>query len=92
MTLFLKCRLVYQKKRFDVFIKLAREIKNNHPNSKILIAGDGIEKNNLMDLAEKLKVADSIIWLGWQENLEDFYNSLDFMIFNSDWDAVGLSP
>lgn len=81
-----------KRKRFDVFIKLAREIKNNHPNSKFLIAGDGIEKNNLMNLAEKLEVADSIIWLGWQENLENFYNSLDFMIFNSDWDAVGLSP
>ena len=54
-----------KRKRFDVFIKLAREIKNNHPNSKFLIAGDGIEKNNLMDLAEKAESSRfyNLAWL-----------------------------
>tara|TARA_B100000780_G_scaffold114742_1_gene80435 strand:+ start:4024 stop:5127 length:1104 start_codon:yes stop_codon:yes gene_type:complete len=81
-----------KRKRFDVFLNLAKKIKEEHPSAKFLIAGDGEEKNNLLQLAGELNISDDIIWLGWQENLENFYNSLDFMIFNSDWDAVGLSP
>ena len=81
-----------KRKRFDVFINLARKIKDAHPSAKFLIAGDGEEKGNLLELAMTLGISDDIIWLGWQENLDDFYNSIDFMIYNSDWDAVGLSP
>ena len=81
-----------KRKRFDVFINLARKIKDLHPSAKFLIAGDGEEKDNLLKLAKKLKILDDIVWLGWQDNLDDYYNSIDFMIFNSDWDAVGLSP
>tara|TARA_B100000767_G_scaffold274997_1_gene309954 strand:+ start:1042 stop:2151 length:1110 start_codon:yes stop_codon:yes gene_type:complete len=81
-----------KRKRFDVFINLARKIKDAHPSAKFLIAGDGEEKDNLLELAVNLGISDDIIWLGWQDNLDDFYNAIDFMIFNSDWDAVGLSP
>ena len=81
-----------KRKRFDVFIRLAKEIKKNQKNAIFLIAGDGIEKENLLQLSKQLEVSESIIWLGWQDDLEDFYNALDFMVFNSDWDAVGLSP
>tara|TARA_B100000945_G_scaffold143283_1_gene114641 strand:+ start:2943 stop:4046 length:1104 start_codon:yes stop_codon:yes gene_type:complete len=81
-----------KRKRFDIFIKLAKEIKKSQKNAIFLIAGDGAEKENLLHLSKELKISESIIWLGWQDDLEDFYNSLDFMIFNSDWDAVGLSP
>lgn len=81
-----------KRKRFDVFIHLASKIKNKYPSAKFLIAGDGEEKERLIELASSLKIQDDIVWLGWQDNLEDFYNAIDFMIFNSDWDAVGLSP
>ena len=33
-----------------------------------------------------------IVTLKRKDDLEDFYNSIDIMLFNSDWDAVGLSP
>ena len=81
-----------KRKRFDIFLNLAARIKKKYPSAQFLIAGDGEEKNSLMQLSHDLGISEDIIWLGWQENLEDFYNSLDFLIFNSDWDAVGLSP
>ena len=63
-----------KRKRFDVFIHLASKIKNKYPSAKFLIAGDGEEKERLVELASSLKIQDDIIWLGWQDNLEDFYN------------------
>jgi glycosyltransferase involved in cell wall biosynthesis len=81
-----------ERKRFDILLRVSAEVKKSCPSLKILIAGDGEEKRNLESLAVKLGLSSNVIWLGWQEDLEDFYNSLDVMLFNSDWDAVGLSP
>ena len=81
-----------KRKRFDVFLKVCAKAKKSYPDLKILIAGDGEEKENLESLAEDLNISSDIIWLGWQEDLEEFYNAIDIMLFNSDWDAVGLSP
>ena len=50
------------------------------------------EKERLQQLAEELKIADRVIWMGWQKDLESFYRVLDVMVFNSDWDAMGRTP
>ena len=31
-------------------------------------------------------------WLGWQSDLSEFYAGIDVLLFNSDWDAFGLTP
>jgi glycosyltransferase involved in cell wall biosynthesis len=81
-----------KRKRFDILLRVCGELKIQNENIKVLIAGSGKEKNNLIQLAEELGITNDIIWLGWIDDMEDFYQSIDFMIFNSDWDAVGLSP
>ena len=81
-----------QRKRFDVFLRVCAGLKKRKNNIKIIIAGDGEEKENLIHLSKTLGIADDIIWLGWQKDMKIFYNTLDIMLFNSDWDAVGLSP
>ena len=30
--------------------------------------------------------------MGWLKGLDDFYKSLNVMLFNSDWDAMGRTP
>ena len=81
-----------KRKRFDILIRVCAEVKKSIPNLKVLIAGDGEERENLERLAEELDIKSNVVWLGWQKDLEDFYSCLDIMLFNSDWDAVGLSP
>lgn len=80
------------RKRWDVFLKVAAEVAVAVPEARFLIAGDGPERARLEQLADELKIHDRVIWLGWQNNLEDFYQVLDVMVFNSDWDAMGRTP
>ena len=61
-------------------------------NALFLIAGDGEERLRLETLAKQLNIADRVKWVGWQIDLTPFYQCLDAMLFNSDWDAMGLSP
>jgi glycosyltransferase involved in cell wall biosynthesis len=43
-------------------------------------------------LANELGVAPAIRWLGWQAELGPFYRAIDVLLFNSEWDAFGLTP
>ena len=40
----------------------------------------------------RLGLGNRIRWLGWQDDLQDFYRSLDVMLFTSDFDAMGRTP
>lgn len=80
------------RKRFDVFLRTAKLILRKVPDALFLIAGDGEERTNLGALARELNISDRVIWLGWQKEMSKFYHCLDVMLFNSDWDAVGLAP
>jgi len=80
------------RKRFDVFLHVAAEILRYCPAARFVIAGDGPDRRALESLARNLGVADSLVWLGWTADTRAFYASLDLLLFNSDWDAMGLTP
>lgn len=80
------------RKRWDIFLRVAADVAAVVPEARFLIAGDGPDKASLEQLACDLKIADRVIWMGWQKNLSSFYRVLDVMVFNSDWDAMGRTP
>lgn len=80
------------RKRFDVFLRVAQKISQEVPNALFLIAGDGEDRLCLEALAKELGIAERVRWLGWQKDLTSFFHSLNVMLFNSDWDAMGLAP
>lgn len=81
-----------QRKRFDVFLRVAAEISARLPRAVFVIAGDGEEGMRLRALAAELRIGEKVRWLGWQRNMSTFFQGLDVMLFNSDWDAMGLAP
>lgn len=81
-----------KRKRFDILLRVCAELKKDNEKITVLIAGEGEEKNSLLKLADGLNIADDVVWLGWVSDMRKFYSAIDIMIFNSDWDAVGLSP
>lgn len=80
------------RKRFDVFLRVARNIAAEEPDALFLIAGDGPEAAALKALARELGIADRVRWLGWQSDLACFYRCLDLALFNADWEALGRTP
>jgi glycosyltransferase involved in cell wall biosynthesis len=80
------------RKRFDVFLRVAALVLRQRPDARFLIAGDGPERTKLEALAIDLDIADAVLWIGWTDNMREVYASLDLLLFNSDWDAMGLTP
>jgi glycosyltransferase involved in cell wall biosynthesis len=80
------------RKRFDVFLRTAAVIAARCPDAHFVIAGDGDERPRLEALAAELNLTGRLTWTGWLENTESFFASLDVLLFNSDWDALPVTP
>jgi glycosyltransferase involved in cell wall biosynthesis len=81
-----------KRKRWDVFLRTARLVSEQCQDSVFLACGDGPLRNELMEQASAMGLGERMRWLGWQQNLTTFYLSLDVLLFNSDWDALGRTP
>ena len=53
------------------------------PRLRLVIAGDGPERQALEDLARELGVADRVCFAGWLEEMDDFYQALDINTLTS---------
>lgn len=63
-----------KEKGFDDLLKLFKKISIKHPDWKLNIVGDGMEKNNLLDLAKELKLGDKVVFHGYQN--KDYINNI----------------
>lgn len=80
------------RKRWDVFLRVAAQISQLRNDVVFLICGDGPLKSELIGQCAALGLSEKVRWLGWQQDLTQFYLSLDVALFNSDWDARGRTP
>ena len=82
-------RLLTQQKGLDYLIKIGKEINNDW---KILVAGDGPDKENLIQMIRENKLETKIILKGTLQNKElvDLYNSGSIFISTSRWEGFGL--
>ncbi len=53
------------------------------PNSRLIIAGDGEERQMLEQLAKELCPAGSVIFAGWVKDTDSFYNAIDVNMLTS---------
>lgn len=81
-----------QPKRFDVFLRVVRELSCWNPSLAACIAGDGPLLADLRRLARELGLEKRVHFLGPIADMASFYQSLDLLVFNSDGDALGMMP
>jgi L-malate glycosyltransferase len=77
-------------KRFSVLIKAMHLIKPKYPEIKLMIVGDGEDRDNLRSLASALQVEDRVIFTGYQPNTPLFYSCMNVFALVSHMEAFGL--
>jgi len=60
-------------KNVDVLLKAIDIVRNTQPDVKLIIAGEGPEKENLLSLSKKLKIEKNVEFLPFQEDIKDLY-------------------
>lgn len=86
------CR-VAKEKSLDRFINTFKEIKNKISNSKLLIVGDGPDKEDLETLVKKLNLQGSVIFTGKVpiEEVQIFYQLMNIFVTFSVTETQGLT-
>lgn len=64
------CRQLFPRKGIRFLIEAAAALKPRFPDIRVVIAGDGFERPELIALAESLGIARDVTFLGWVPNSE----------------------
>lgn len=70
-------------KGHDVFIKSIKKVCAACPNVKFVIAGDGDNRKNLVELAQNEGVSDKLIFAGFIKDIYSFINFIDINTLTS---------
>ena len=90
LTIGTLCRLS-KEKNVDILIKtISLLIKDKH-NVKLIIAGDGSLKEDLMKLVKKEGIDSYVEFIGWIDNKEEFFNKIDIFCNPSDFETFGIT-
>lgn len=81
------------EKKIDKIIKIMPEILEHYPKTKLVIAGDGPDKDILKDQVERLSLEDNVIFTGNipHEEVGSYYKMADLFVSASDTETQGLT-
>ena len=80
-----------EQKGHKYLIDLATILKNTTQNFKIIIAGEGESKDELVKLAEKSGLKESVTFLGFISDIKSFLNEIDIFVLPSIWEGFGFA-
>jgi len=78
-----------KQKNHKFLIDLAQALTKKNITFKILLAGNGKLKQEIIDYAKEKNVEDKIIFTGFIENIKHFMHSIDLYILPSLWEGFG---
>lgn len=83
-------RLFDEHKKFSDLIKAAALLRDSCPRLKLLIIGEGADKDALSALCADLHIQDRVIFTGYQGNTAPYYACMDVFALASQKEAFGI--
>ncbi|MBN1541449.1 N-acetyl-alpha-D-glucosaminyl L-malate synthase BshA [candidate division KSB1 bacterium] len=77
-------------KRMPDTIRILEKIRKKVP-AKLLLVGDGPDRQTAVDLARKLDVQEHVIYLGTQDYIENLLGCADLFLLPSEEESFGLA-
>jgi N-acetyl-alpha-D-glucosaminyl L-malate synthase BshA len=77
-------------KRVQDVIRVFHRVCQEMP-AKLLMIGDGPERDGAYMLAKELQISQHVFFLGKQEHIENFLSCSDLMLFPSEYESFGLA-
>src|ERR1051326_3395643 len=71
------------QKGFEYLLQAARELCQTFPDLRIVIAGDGADRNAIEDLIQQYGLQSSVILAGQQSNMPAVYAAMDIFVLPS---------
>jgi glycosyltransferase involved in cell wall biosynthesis len=78
------------KKGFHILLEAISLLKTEGKEIKLLLGGDGPEKENLAKLAQKLSLEQNVTFYGWVDNKKNFFDQIDLFCLPSLDEPFGI--
>ena len=75
----------------DVFVKMAKKVKEAVPNAHFIIVGNGNQEAEIRKYAEDNGFSDSLHITGWVDNPMSYVELFDVACLLSRWEGFGLA-
>lgn len=82
-------RLIPQKNQLFL-VKVFRRIKNDNPNAKLLIVGEGPLREKIEKLSKKLGLEKDVIVENNHKDIGAYYSAMDVFAFPSIYEGLGM--
>jgi glycosyltransferase involved in cell wall biosynthesis len=80
-----------QVKRIDLLLPAFQSVHNQYPDTKLLILGEGQMQATLVQIANELRISDSVIWAGFRNDMPGMLAAMDIYVQPSDNEGLSLS-
>lgn len=77
-------------KNHEYLLKVFKEIKRLNKESKLLLVGDGELREAIIAKINELELKDDVILLGARNNVSDYMNAMDCLIFPSKYEGLTI--
>ena len=77
------------KKGFDLLLRSFSRVMND--NIHLYLAGDGVERRRLKNLAATLNLDDNVHFAGWQDDVRSFLLQGDLFVLPSRYEPFGIA-
>lgn len=82
---------ISQQKAPDVFIKMAKQVKDEVPNPHFIIVGNGNQEDEIRKYANDNGFSDSLHITGWVDDPMSYVELFDVACLLSRWEGFGLA-
>ena len=83
--------VLLQDKGQEWVIRALAQIRAHFPGCKLLLAGEGPDRERLENLTAELRLQHSVIFAGFVREVEIFYRALDVFVFPAMFEGLGTS-
>lgn len=78
------------QKNHEFLIKIFAQLKNKCNNCKLLLIGDGPNKNKIIDIVKELGIDSSVVFLGIRNDVNNILQAADIFVFPSKFEGLGI--
>lgn len=76
------------QKRPDRFVEIIKLVKQNFPEIKAWIVGDGVLRKETEELVKKYDLQNNITFWGYQQNVTELISASDLLVLSSDTEGL----
>ena len=82
------CGRLSNQKNYPMMLKAFVKVLEKHPNEHLMIYGKGDLKDKLEALADRLKITESVHFMGFSDEMVEVYKKAKLLVMTSDYEGM----